>query len=376
MNTLQNWDSELDKQIIEIIERDVRAYFYRLWKELKVSRNTLNLHLDTMLEQGVIEKDPIKQIGKKRYIQLTKACMDARRLGVFRGVIREPTNTEKRIAENTDVQIQNDMRLLVLLLLRAATGITNLRPTMTPEIKEEYLMMENLKGVSVEDIIKFQENIDLLANNNIFTHLGFSKQKINFMLNTLKDELNRYPDFGPIFNLVPFITCENSRSKHRTTMQANYDSITFSSRFELVSSFRPHLYELKKFLVYCDTVLMFVISRMEMKWYSGERPRRKEVEWYEYVFGREISNSFFLNKLKVIRVQLYKRRVLKDSKSKHNRDIWVKHFYTELFSEKQKKFKNIEKKYPMFYKIVTDIVYPRFLRRDIELSSLNKRAVC
>jgi len=374
VNTLQNWDTNLDKKIIKIIERDERAYFYRLWKELKVSRNKLNRHLTTMQKQGIIEKDPIKRNGKKRYIVLTKATIGARRLGVFRGIVRELTNRNKCDAENDD-QIQKDMRLLVLLLLRAATGITNLKPVKTAEIEKEYFMIEDLKGISVEDIVRFQDNIDLLCNNKIFAYLKFSKQGIKSMMGKLKDEINRFPDLEPIFDLAPYIAYGNAKSKLGTTIGASSRSIRFNSRFELAaSSGKSHLNELKRFLVYCDTVLMFVIARMEIKWYSGKRPKHKEVEWFENIFGREVSNLFFFKKLRPIRAQLYKGRVCNSKEAEHNRDMWVKHFYIELFGKRQKKFKNIEKRYPMFYKIVTDVVYPKFLRSDIELESLNKRA--
>jgi hypothetical protein len=192
------------------------------------------------------------------------------------------------------------------------------------------------------------------------------------MLVKLKNELNRYPGLEPIFELASSLSYLSERTPQ--DIKLGLPSVRFDSRFELAfNQDKRHLNELRRFLIYCDTVLMFVISRMEIKWYSGERPRRKEVEWYENIFGRENSNLFFLENLRTTRAKLYKGRICSSKKAKRNRDRFIGIFYEELFGE-QEKFKNIKKRYPMFYNIVTDVVYPKFLRSEVELESPNIRA--
>ena len=67
MFLLRAWNSDLDEEIIRILENEGKTYFYHLWKELGVSKRTLNDHIKRMEDQEIIEKDGHPQIGKKRF---------------------------------------------------------------------------------------------------------------------------------------------------------------------------------------------------------------------------------------------------------------------------------------------------------------------
>jgi DNA-binding HxlR family transcriptional regulator len=341
MFVLRNWDHSYDDKIINVIERDGKTHFYHLWDKVfvrKISKDTLNDHLKAMERQEIIKKDSF-EVGKKRYITLTLKTIQERKRGIFEGV--------KRVKLHKNTLVKEKRILTMFVLSNAMLGFqlkksSNTQIGSIPSVKGGKYSLRSVEGTTSADLLRLKDST--LYYNKKFAYLKISKFQIQRIIEDLRS------DFPNILKPI---------------------QVNGKIRFHFVDE------SLERFVMFCDNMLYSIIHRTEYFWITGKKRKSKEVEWYKMIFGKKLTDEFFMN-LKEKRFEKYghyRHQFKKFPLRPHTMNKAIKKYTETLKIEMDKevrsyyaymiKFEDVKKKYPEFYDLMFGISFPKFIREEI-----------
>lgn len=329
------WDNALDERIIHEIEGNGgRTHFYHLWNVSRINKTTLNEHLKRLETQDIIQKDENPQMGKKRYIRLTDKAILKKSLDILEGLkSKEITKRHKK---------------LIMLILGMTTN------SYVGHIKSDGSINrgEYSRGLKSDLISKYPGiSITDIQNRDIYNSIvnDFSVEEITESIN----RLNQAKVIGPVF------TFADDAMRHM-----------FDTEYEKLIPFINH----------CFHFLGIFVLNMKNKWlHLRKKPTSEEINWFVSIVGKNEMRLFFTGleeERKLFPQRLkhnyeliygshkavdFKQLLLEAKKSDIERikrnDLWLKKRIEKLRKENH----DLEIRYPVFYELIMEMIYPSFL---------------
>ena len=119
---------------------------------------------------------------------------------------------------------------------------------------------------------------------------------------------------------------------------------------------------LKELLADCWTLQSHVSTYLEYIWKSIRKPKDEERIWYEHLWGKNRSSKWFIE-CNNIRREYQKEKVLKETQDMID---WEKSEIRKTFDSIKEKYSKTLQDYSYFIYPLINVVYPEFLRKDIE----------
>jgi hypothetical protein len=294
-----------------------------------------------MEKQEIIKKDPL-EIGKKRFIRLTLKTKRERKRGIFQGVkSKGETNS-----------IIRDKRILIMFILSNAMLGFSFKKSTHPHIGDvpslkgsQGYSMRALEGTTARDLMRLKDST--LSYNKKFAYLKISEHRIREIIKDLRDEF-------PI--ILRFMKADG---KIRSKIEDE---------------------ALERFVMFCDNMLREIVTWMEFRWILKKTRSRirkqKETQWYRTIFGPVMTREFFvkINERRMRDDNFIRNSLNKNNLGKTRVDDIVKQFNENELKRKEEairsyvnwleRFNNINEKYPEFYSLIMEIVYPGFLKES------------
>jgi DNA-binding HxlR family transcriptional regulator len=264
-----------------------------------ITRRILDLHLDALERQKIIDRDPLVRAPIPRFYRLTKNAKLSLELELPLKVqtkreenARHSGGSSSRKSNNMlrDTKEQRNKKVYLLLMSLVAIGFSVPEPLVSDYSKVQagdfyignkpHKMSDTLPGISISDF--FHEYRDS-ANGWRFRYVKFkdtSEVKWYF------DKLSEYepPLIKPIGELE---LIRIKRERERLLQKELSWPVEGETRYGIIDR------QLHEFLLDCTCLLGETESLMEHVWKYKRRPKREEVEWYQFLYGKHRTSSFF-----------------------------------------------------------------------------------
>jgi DNA-binding HxlR family transcriptional regulator len=265
--------------ILNAVEESYRAITHRI----------LSLHLKALEKQKIIERDPFKA-GNPRFYRLNKnAKLDLElELPVKVRTKREENARHSSSRKNNillrETKEQRNKKVYLLLMSLVAIGFSVPEPVSDyskVEVGDFYIgnkphkMSAKLPGVSISDFFhKYRDS----TNGWRFSYVKFKNES---EVKWYFDKLSEYepPLIKPIGE-IEWIKREQLQNGLPWPVEGE-------TRYGIVDR------QLHEFLLDCIGLLGQTQILMEHVWKYKRRPKREEVKWYQFLYGKHYTSSFF-----------------------------------------------------------------------------------
>ncbi len=256
-----------------------------------ITHRILSLHLEALEKQKIIERDPFTKAGNPRFYRLSKNAKLALELELPVKVRTKREENARHISsrqqKNNNILLretkeQRNKKVYLLLMSLVAIGFSVPEPVSDYSKVEAgvfeignkpHRMSDTLPGISISDF--FHEYRDS-ANGWRFRYVKFkdtSEVKWYF------DKLSEYqpPLIKPIgeSELIRI-----KRERERFLQKELSWPVEGETRYGIIDR------QLHEFLLDCICLLGQTEMLMEHVWKYKRRPKREEVEWYQFLHGK------------------------------------------------------------------------------------------
>ena len=332
------------------MRRKVASLLAQSLTETEIAKKVLSSHLKKLEEDKIIRREKAR-IGYPRFYYLTNLTMQQISLGIH---VQVKSKRERRASALDRGEVEHPAikkkRMYQLLFYIASAGARRLRPSPKPEPGDIGLFgadgkltaysIYDIDGVGVSDFsVKPIETIGQAgALTDVVTDL--SPSEISSLLEML------------------------SRAKPKLIKPISF--VDGEIRYGI------HNCSLAEYISDCWVLFSFVKWRMEETWQHIREPRKDEVEWYVFFYGKSKTKDFF-SKAQEIKKRSKTDRKITDHHIKRIRswDDAIRHHLEGWRDEKgtttrpgiyEKYGKKVMKDYKYPAKVLLEMVYPKFVR--------------
>lgn len=253
-----------------------------------ITHRILSLHLEALEKQKIIERDPFKA-GNPRFYRLIKNSRLALELEL---PVKVQTKREENVRHSSrknnillrETKEQRNKKVYLLLMSLVAIGFSVPEPVNDNSKVEAgvfdignkpHKMSAKLPGVSISDFFhKYRDS----TNGWRFSYVKFKNES---EVKWYFDKLSEYepPLIKPISE-IEWIKREQLQNRLSWPVEGE-------TRYGIVDR------QLHEFLLDCIGLLGQTQILIEHIWKYKRRPKREEVEWYQFLYGKHYTSSFF-----------------------------------------------------------------------------------
>jgi DNA-binding HxlR family transcriptional regulator len=309
---------EIDNEIYRLLSPNTKLHFNEILRQLKENNyktnpETLSVHLNKMINQKILEREPYIKPGKKVYYWLSNKTKFEFDWNIFTGI--KDVKLKKLTKEEREKERKK--KLILFLLITASHGYTGYRRSL--EFKAGNLLVLDSKGKPA-GVTTYNEpgfSAKDLDVDDEFAHLSLGS---NFLV------LNRFNR-----DKIEDIIAELSKKDTYLKLREISSSDGKETRFDIPDE------TLKSFLNSCTTIIKYMLNMLRQKWFILLiKPQREEFEWFEFMIGEENAKVFFSN----IEENKRQRRTIRERYIKF--DPFNKIFGKEIVDKTIESIKNLQ----------------------------------